>query len=198
MKLITVVCLVGGLLASPAQAHFKIKRPANLNKKPLKTQLFYWEQNYLHAHEVIVRIKKRTKNLRTLNSASNAHKEQRLRIKYKNHRWLLKTTERNLQAVKHEIAAKEIPSDYPAWNCIHSHEASWDANTGNGYYGGLQMDMSFQRTYGSEYLDQWGTANNWPVWAQIEAARRARDGYAGYKARYYSPWPRTAAACGLY
>ena len=31
--------------------------------------------------------------------------------------------------------------------CIHSHEGAWDANTGNGYYGGLQADMEFMSAY---------------------------------------------------
>lgn len=31
--------------------------------------------------------------------------------------------------------------------CIHRHEGAWNANTGNGYYGGVQMDMTFWRNY---------------------------------------------------
>ncbi len=65
----------------------------------------------------------------------------------------------------------------PAWlaqafTCIHRYEASWNANTGNGYYGGLQMDMPFQSRYGPAYLNRYGTADRWPVWAQLEAAAR--------------------------
>ena len=78
-------------------------------------------------------------------------------------------------------------------NCIHRYEGDWDANTGNGYYGGLQMDYSFQRAYGSEYLRRWGTADNWPIWAQLNAGRRAY-----YSGRRWSPWPTTARMCGLY
>ena len=41
----------------------------------------------------------------------------------------------------------------PAWlaadfSCIHRYEGAWTSNTGNGYYGGLQMDLEFQRLYG--------------------------------------------------
>lgn len=79
-----------------------------------------------------------------------------------------------------------------AFLCIHRYEGAWDANTGNGYYGGLQMDDAFQSTYGGEYVRRWGTADGWPVWAQIAAAARAyRSG------RGFSPWPNTARACGL-
>jgi hypothetical protein len=60
----------------------------------------------------------------------------------------------------------------------------WRANTGNGYYGGLQMDRSFQRSYGGEFMRWWGTANNWPAWAQMAAAERAY-----HSGRGFGPWP---------
>jgi hypothetical protein len=79
-----------------------------------------------------------------------------------------------------------------SFGCIHHYEGAWNANTGNGYYGGLQMDLDFQKTYGGEFLARWGTADNWPIWAQIQAAVRAyRSG------RGFNPWPNTARACGL-
>jgi hypothetical protein len=54
------------------------------------------------------------------------------------------------------------------------------------------MDVAFQARYGGEFLDRWGTADNWPVWAQIQAATAAyRSG------RGFSPWPNTAGVCGL-
>jgi hypothetical protein len=86
---------------------------------------------------------------------------------------------------------------YEKWRCIHEHEGAWDANTGNGYYGGLQMDMGFQGTYGNEFMRRWGTANNWPVWAQIVAAERAYHGYNGYDGRGFGPWPNTRRMCGV-
>jgi hypothetical protein len=87
--------------------------------------------------------------------------------------------------------------DIPAWleddlMCIHHFEAAWTSNTGNGYYGGLQMDLAFQRLYGADFLGRFGTAENWPVWAQLQAAGRA---YAA--GRGFAPWPNTARACGL-
>lgn len=79
-----------------------------------------------------------------------------------------------------------------AFTCIHHYEGGWDASTGNGYYGGLQMDLSFQQTYGSDYMARWGTANNWPIWAQLNAAIRAYNSGRGF-----NPWPNTARYCGL-
>jgi hypothetical protein len=75
--------------------------------------------------------------------------------------------------------------------CVKSKEGAWTSNTGNGYYGGFQADMNFQRAYGPEYLRAYGTANNWPPIAQIHMAFR------GYKARGWAPWPNTARMCGL-
>jgi len=79
-----------------------------------------------------------------------------------------------------------------AFLCIHSYEGSWTSNTGNGYYGGLQMDWGFMRTYGPEFVRQWGSADNWPVDAQLVAAARAHA-----SARGFTPWPNTSRACGL-
>lgn len=78
--------------------------------------------------------------------------------------------------------------------CIYSHENGgygWSANTGNGYYGGLQMDRGFQSTYGPEFYKRWGTADQWPASVQIAVSIRA------YFTRGYWPWPNTARMCGL-
>jgi hypothetical protein len=84
------------------------------------------------------------------------------------------------------------PPRHRAWLCIHRHEGPWSANTGNGYYGGLQMDMRFQRQYGADLLRKKGTANRWRPIEQIWVAERAyRSG------RGFHPWPNTARACGL-
>lgn len=82
-------------------------------------------------------------------------------------------------------------STYAKWSCIHGGEGAWNSNTGNGYYGGLQMDISFQRSYGPEFL-RFGYADEWPVWSQLIAAERAY-----YSGRGFYPWPNTARACGL-
>jgi hypothetical protein len=81
---------------------------------------------------------------------------------------------------------------HDSFMCIHRFEGAWDSNTGNGYYGGLQLDLTFQSRYGSEFVDRWGTADNWPVWAQLQTAVRAFQAGRGF-----SPWPNTARFCGL-
>jgi len=90
----------------------------------------------------------------------------------------------------------QSPPRKAAWLCIHRHERNpaqgWRTQTGNGYYGGLQMNVSFQRAYGPELLRRKGTANNWTAVEQMWVAERAyRSG------RGYYPWPNTARYCGL-
>ncbi|MBA2569354.1 MAG: hypothetical protein H0V11_08420 [Actinobacteria bacterium] len=83
------------------------------------------------------------------------------------------------------------PPRRSAWLCIHSHEGAWtDPNAP--YYGGLQMDISFQHTYGRELLRRKGTADNWTPLEQMWVAERAyRSG------RGFYPWPNTARYCNL-
>jgi len=82
------------------------------------------------------------------------------------------------------------------WLCIHRYERNpaqgWRTHTGNGYYGGLQMDLAFQRTYGPELLRRKGTANRWTAVEQMWVAERAHRSGRGF-----SPWPNTARSCGL-
>ena len=80
---------------------------------------------------------------------------------------------------------------YAKWECIHGHEGAWNSATGNGFYGGLQMDLGFQSSHGSQWMKLWGTADNWPVWAQLRAAE---DAY--HSGRGFQPWPNTARYCG--
>ena len=82
---------------------------------------------------------------------------------------------------------------YDAFMCIAEHESGgrWDVATGNGYYGGLQMDIGFQQTYAPGLYRRKGTADHWTAEEQIRAAGRA------VAARGFTPWPNTALMCGL-
>ena len=83
------------------------------------------------------------------------------------------------------------PPHLRGWLCIHHYEGSW-ADSGSPYWGGLQMDLSFQQTYGGWLLRHKGTADHWSPLEQIwVAVRAARD-------RGFSPWPNTARDCGLF
>jgi hypothetical protein len=84
-----------------------------------------------------------------------------------------------------------------AFLCIHHYEKhprqGWQTATGNGFHGGLQMDSSFQRTYGPAWaVRAFGQdAERWPATVQIAAAIHA------WTSRGFGPWPNTRKSCGL-
>lgn len=77
------------------------------------------------------------------------------------------------------------------WLCIHRYEAAWHSRSGNGYYGGLQMDLSFQRVYAARLLRSRGTADRWTPLEQMWVAERA------HRDSGFWPWPNTARLCRL-
>jgi hypothetical protein len=83
------------------------------------------------------------------------------------------------------------PPHRAAWLCIQRFEGSWtDPNAP--YYGGLQMDITFQRTYGRYLLRRKGTADRWTPAEQMWTAEKALRAGRGFH-----PWPNTARRCGL-
>jgi hypothetical protein len=103
-------------------------------------------------------------------------------------RWVLTLWSRRVRKLR-RVAAN--PPRKRAWLCIHRHEGPWN-DAGGPYYGGLQMDLGFQRRYGFDLLRRKGTADKWTPLEQIWVAERAyRSG------RGFHPWPSTARRCGL-
>ena len=107
--------------------------------------------------------------------------------------------ERNERTIKRErhatrLALRQSPFGghwlERAFLCIHQHEGSWQ-DPGSPFWGGLQMDLSFQRAYGGWALATWGTADNWPLSVQLATAMRA------WVSRGFGPWPNTRRMCGL-
>ena len=64
---------------------------------------------------------------------------------------------------------------------------NWATNTGNGYYGGLQFNLSTWHAYGGS-----GYPNQASRETQIAIATKVRDASGGYGA-----WPACAASLGL-
>jgi hypothetical protein len=83
------------------------------------------------------------------------------------------------------------PPHLAEWRCIHQWEGSW-TDPNSPYYGGLQMDLAFQRAYGPGLLRHEGTANHWAPYEQMWVAERALRAGRGFH-----PWPLTARRCGL-
>lgn len=128
--------------------------------------------------------------------AQRFRREHRLRLAAEHQLALLRmcppTCDTAGWATAHVTAYASFERDFL---CIYNYENGgygWTANTGNGYYGGLQMDREFQATYGPEFVKAFGTANNWPVSVQIAVAIRAY-----LSGRGFHPWPNTARSCGL-
>jgi hypothetical protein len=83
------------------------------------------------------------------------------------------------------------PPHKSGWLCIHHFEGSWN-DSGDPYWGGLQMDRGFMRTYAPSFLLRKGWANHWTALEQMWVAERAHRSGRGY-----GPWPNTARSCGL-
>ena len=75
--------------------------------------------------------------------------------------------------------------------CIRGHEGSW-SDPAAPFYGGLQMDLGFQRSYGGAFLRALGTADRWPPYVQLAVGLEAY-----YSGRGFGPWPNTRRMCGL-
>jgi hypothetical protein len=83
------------------------------------------------------------------------------------------------------------PPHRGAWVCIHRYEGSWH-DSGDPYWGGLQMDRGFMARYAPGYLLRRGFADRWTPLEQMWVAERAYRG-----GRRFYPWPSTARMCGL-
>jgi|SRR5215471_4371867 len=80
---------------------------------------------------------------------------------------------------------------YGLWDKVAMCESTlnWSANTGNGYFGGLQEDMTFWRNYGGlVYAKRPDLA---PRWAQIAVAEK------GLAAQGWRAWPVCSRRLGL-
>jgi uncharacterized protein YabE (DUF348 family) len=126
---------------------------------------------------------------------------EKLRITYANgevrHRTLLSTSllkapVSQIQVVGTKPRPESNPGGNSVWDALAECESggNWAANTGNGYYGGLQFLQSTWLAYGG------GVYASLPSDAtreeQIAIATKLRDAAGGY-----SPWPACASQLGL-
>jgi hypothetical protein len=103
-------------------------------------------------------------------------------------RWVLRLWRRRA-----DVAFRRFrrPPHERHWRCIHRYEGPW-TDRGAPYYGGLQMDIGFQQTYGRYLLKTKGTADRWTPLEQMWVAERALKAGRGFY-----PWPDAARICGL-
>lgn len=83
------------------------------------------------------------------------------------------------------------PPHMLGWLCIQRYEGSWQ-DSGDPYWGGLQMDRGFMESYAPRTLLRRGWADQWTPLEQMWVAERAHRSGRGFW-----PWPSTARSCGL-
>ncbi len=97
-------------------------------------------------------------------------------------------------AITAPIVAVTAPADAAparAWNRLAQCESGgrWHINTGNGYYGGLQISVATWRGYGGRHFAR--TPSRASKAAQIRIGERIKHGQ-GWRA-----WPACSARLGL-
>ena len=97
---------------------------------------------------------------------------------------------RAVLTLRHQLAARldRIVYLVTAFQCIHSYEGSWTANTGNGYRGGLQFGSREWRLYGGRYA---ASAD------QASPSEQIAAGITYHAVAGFYPWPNSARMCGL-
>jgi len=94
-------------------------------------------------------------------------------------------------AAKFSATTAAAPAAYGVWDRLAACESTsnWRANTGNGYYGGLQEDMAFWRNHGGmAYANRPDLASRE---AQIAVAQ------TGLAAQGWGAWPNCSRRLGL-
>jgi hypothetical protein len=168
-----VVCSIGGLVLAPGGVgSVKEQVPAD----SLVRQIEHLRKTTWHWQRVMSR---------PLTAGSTSYRTDRS-LRYR--RWV-----RNLWLSRARRARRQAqnPPYRSVWLCIHRYEASW-RDGGAPYYGGLQMDVSFQLHYGRRLYRLKGTADHWTPLEQMWVAERAYSSGRGFY-----PWPNTARYCGL-
>lgn len=180
-----------GALADPAQApagpRTTASRAAPASERASR-RLLPPESGYLLGH--IARMRAQTWRWQALMGRARTPSSDSARRSRDSayRRWVLSLWRRRASVARRQASN---PPNERRWQCIHRYEGAWNDPSAP-YYGGLQMDISFQRSYGSDLLRRKGTADNWTPLEQMWVAERAyRSG------RGFTPWPNTARACGL-
>ena len=139
-------------------------------------------QRHVNPH-LIRRYRARTWRWQVLTGGTRTHRSIRPSTKAVLRFWVRAAGRAYLKAIN--------PPHKGAWLCIHRHEGSW-RDSGDPYWGGLQMDRGFMDGYAPRYLLRRGFADHWSPVEQMWVAERAYRSGRGFYA-----WPSTARYCGL-
>jgi hypothetical protein len=87
-------------------------------------------------------------------------------------------------------SASTHASHLSGWICIHDREGAWNSQTGNGYYGGLQMSYDWMGVVTNAALLSPGE--------QIAIADRVAREHSYAYSWMAGQWPRTYPPCASY
>ena len=172
---LVVVCSLGGLLLAPGGDARSGGAKTQVPVDSLVRQIERFRATTWHWQRLMSRPL-------TAGSASYRHHRS---LRYR--RWVRDLWRGRALRARHRA---HNPPYKSMWLCIHRYEASW-RDGGAPYYGGLQMDISFQLHYGRRLYRLKGTAEHWTPLEQIWVAEKARRSGRGF-----SPWPNAARLCG--
>jgi hypothetical protein len=163
-----------GLLLRPAggQASDKVRVPEG---SKLVRQIEHYRHVTWHWQRVM--------GQRLWRSAGSYRRDPSVRYKL----WVRNLWRRRAKRAHHRA---HRPPHRAAWLCIHRYEGSW-RDGGGPYYGGLQMDVSFQLRYGRALFRRKGTADHWTPLEQMWTAEKAARQVG------FSAWPNSARICGV-
>lgn len=207
-----LLALLGGVGTKTADAHeykvlhinvkqIKLEKVINLQKQVIThdRQTIKWYTNHYHGRIllgawVVLKVPEpewvtwHRKQLRWVWVSLNEHKKILAKKKAEE-----KRAREKAQREAEQKQSIESMGNVNAWLCIHRYEGSW-TDSGDPYYGGLQMDQQFMYSYGSDMINKYGGfANLWSPQDQMIVAQRAYSSGRGF-----SPWPNTARYCGLF
>lgn len=98
-------------------------------------------------------------------------------------RWRKRVAKRWIKAAHYRISHPPIKHE-KLWVCIHNHEGAWNDDTGNGYYGGLQMTENWG-PYGTPLVYHANTMSPYGQMAVAEHGYQIVIQHQGYSyARY--------------
>lgn len=169
-----VLVLWGGTAAT-AQARDTAKLIRCSKHMSVQRHMWCAKENIKHGRQLLRFLKNHTE-AGTRKSRASVRRSGRFLIRY---------GEQQL----HLVSVRSYPPHYRGWNCIHSREGAWNANTGNGYYGGLQAH------YG------WGGVPYMHLLSPLEQMWVAEHEYArsGYSHAWLAgQWPNTYPPCSGY
>lgn len=179
MKVAAPLILASLFLAmtSPVQAKGTMVHLCSTKQAP-GTQLRCGQKNLWHAVTTLKFLKNHPK-------AGNSRIRASLWV---GHVWLRKYAKSQIRTARARMAP--AIGHLQGWLCIHGREGSWTANTGNGFFGGLQMTDGWMGLVGQAHL--------LTPYQQMAAAE---EGYrrSGYSSSWMSgQWPNTYPPCAGY